>query len=131
MHKIVVIPLAMMMSVAFGAQESGQESDRPAEPETAAASGQPVEQEKLSGSEKKRLQDQAVAAMVEEYNEAVDDDMDEVVCTKERVTGSRRKVRVCKTRRQIAEEQAASKRAIRMRNRSSSGPAEGDRMGSE
>lgn len=69
--------------------------------------------------------------MVEEYNEAVEDGLDEVVCKKERVTGSRRTIRVCITKRKLAEEEAASQRAIRMRNRSSSSPAAGERTGSE
>ena len=69
--------------------------------------------------------------MAEEYNEAVEDGLDEVVCKKERVTGSRRTIRVCKTKRELAEEEAASQRAIRMRNRSSSSPAAGERTGLE
>lgn len=84
---------------------------------------------KLSGAEKRRLQDEAVAALVEEHNEAVDDDLDEVVCEKRRVTGTRRTVRVCKTMREIVEEEAAADRALRMRNRASSDPAAAEGMG--
>jgi hypothetical protein len=71
-----------------------------------------------------------VSATVEEYNEDLEDELDEVVCKQERVTGSRRTTRVCKTKRETAEEEAVSQPAIRMRNRSSS-PGPGERMGAE
>lgn len=84
---------------------------------------------KLTGAEKRRLQDEAVAALVEEHNEAVDNDLDEVVCEKRRVTGTRRTLRVCKTVREINEEAAAADRALRMRNRAASDPAAAEGVG--
>ena len=79
--------------------------------------------ENLTKAEKKALEEQQVAEIVDEYNDTVDDDLDEVVCKKERVTGSRRSVRVCKTRRAIQEEQEASKRLMHARSRRGASPA--------
>lgn len=130
MKQLMVTGLALFLAASLNAQENRQAGERAAS-ETNEVAEKSVEERELTAAEKKRLEDEVVSAMVEEYNEAVEDDLDEVVCKKERVTGSRRTVRVCKTRREIAEEEAASQRAIRMRNRSSSSPAAGERMGSE
>jgi len=88
-----------------------------------------AEERKLTGAEKRALEEEVVAGMVDSYNEGVETDLDEVVCTKEAVTGSRRKIRICKTRREIAEEQAAAQRALSMRSRSSSMPAASQGVG--
>lgn len=79
--------------------------------------------EELTGAEKKELEEQIARIVVEEHNATVDDEMDEVVCRNERVTGTRRKVRVCQTRREIEAEKAASQRLMRERNRRGSSPA--------
>jgi len=131
MKHILVAGLALLLAVATNAQESEEPAESAVTAATEKAAEKPAEQRELTGAEKKRLEDQIVSSMVEEYNEAVEDDLDEVVCKKERVTGSRRAVRVCKTRREIAEEEAASQRALRMRNRSSSSPDGGERRGAE
>jgi uncharacterized protein YcbK (DUF882 family) len=77
----------------------------------------------LTGAEKKELEEQVARIVVEEHNANVDDEMDEVICRNERVTGTRRKVRVCKTRREIEEEKAASRRLMRERSRRGSSPS--------
>ena len=60
------------------------------------------------------------------YNEEVESELDKVVCKKEQVVGSRRKIRVCKTVRQIEEEKEASQRLMMRRNRSGSSPADAE-----
>lgn len=79
--------------------------------------------EELTGAEKKELEEQIARIVVEDHNATVDDEMDEVICRNERVTGTRRKVRVCQTRREIAEEKAATQRLLRERSRRGSSPA--------
>jgi len=77
----------------------------------------------LTGAEKKELEEQVARIVVEEHNANVDDEMDEVVCRNERVTGTRRKVRVCKTRRELEDEKAASQRLMRERARRGNSPS--------
>ena len=88
-----------------------------------------AEERELTGAEKKELEDRIVESVVEEHNLSVEDDMDEVICKKERVTGSRRTIRVCKTRREIEEEKAASQRLMRERTRRGSSPTVGGSQG--
>lgn len=124
----VLLVAALMLAMPCLADEQDDATEKATE--TAAAAQAQDDESKLTGADKKRLQDEAVAAMVEEYNEAVEDDLDEVVCKKQRVTGTRRSVRICKTRREILEEEAAADRALRMRNRAASDPAAAQGMGS-
>jgi len=124
----ILMVAIILLSTAGMADEQSDAKDKAAEQTEPATAAQ--DEEKLSGAEKERQKDEAIAALVEEYNAGVDTDLDEVVCEKRRVTGSRRKVRVCQTRREILEEEAAAERAMRMRNRSSSDPAASQGMGS-
>jgi len=87
------------------------------------------ELKKPTGGARRELEDQIVAAMVKEYNEEVEKDLDEVVCKRESVTGRRTKIRICKTRRQIRSDEAATKRLLQQRTRASSGPAESAGVG--
>ena len=89
-----------------------------------------AEKKPMTGREREQMKDEIIAEMVDDYNEAAESEMDEVVCKKESVTGSRRKVRICKTRREIAEEKAAAQRSLLMRNRAQSDPAASEGMGS-
>jgi len=100
--------------------------DEKAEKETTAeteAKEQIHPAEELTGAEKKELEEQIARIVVEEHNATVDDEMDEVICRNERVTGTRRKVRVCQTRREIEAEKAATQRLMRERSRRGSSPA--------
>ena len=105
-------------------------ADEDAPDQEAVEQAQKTEEfKKPTGAARRELEDQIVAAMVEEYNEDVEEDLDEVVCKRERVTGQRTKVRICKTRRQIRADEAATERLLRQRTRASSGPAESAGMG--
>jgi len=79
--------------------------------------------QELTGAEKKTREEQIARIVVESHNATVDDEMDEVICRNERVTGTRRKVRVCQTRREIEAEKAATQRLMRERNRRGSSPS--------
>ena len=63
-----------------------------------------------------KLSDEQFADAVVEYNQQVLDDDDEVVCKNERVTGSRFKKRICRTKGQMREEKESLRR---LRNRKS------------
>jgi hypothetical protein len=88
--------------------------------------GKVVESDDLkeTGAERNARKDEELAVAATYYNEEVDSELDKVVCKKEQVVGSRRKVRVCKTVREIEEEKEASKRLMMRRNRSGTGPAD-------
>lgn len=79
---------------------------------------------KETGAERNARKDEELAVAASYYNEEVDSELDKVVCKKEQVVGSRRKVRVCKTVRQIEEEKAASQRLMMRRNRWGTSPAD-------
>ena len=76
----------------------------------------------LSAKEKHQLEDQLAAEVVAEHNAETESDLDEVVCKKVTVTGSRQKKRLCRTKREIQQEEASTRQMMRMRNRSSSVP---------
>ncbi len=75
---------------------------------------------------RKKISDADLQKAVVEYNKEVSDKDDEVVCKNEAVTGSRKKVRICKTRATIKEER---EEARKLRNRKS-GAADGRSGGS-
>jgi hypothetical protein len=119
---ILLLSIFVAASVWADEQEPTDENTpRQEATEEAEAKAEPT---KLTGAARRELEDQIVAEMVEEYNEGVEEDLDEVVCKREKVTGQRTKVRICKTRRQILADQAETKRALQRRNRSSAGPAQ-------
>lgn len=120
MKWITIISISLFLTGTCLADDEKDEKDKPAEAE---ASEQVHPAEELTGAEKKELEEQIARIVVEEHNATVDDEMDEVVCRNERVTGTRRKVRVCQTRREIEAEKAASQRLMRERNRRGSSPA--------
>lgn len=68
-------------------------------------------------------------AVIDEHVKAVEDEMDEVVCRKEQVAGSRRKIRGCKTRRELDEERAVTERLMRFRTRRGASPGAGGGQG--
>ena len=88
--------------------------------EVAAEEGRYIKD--LTGKEKRQLEDQIAAEVVAEHNEAAENDLDEVVCKKVTVTGSRQKKRVCQTKREIQAEEQSTRQMMRQRNRSSSVP---------
>lgn len=116
---ILTTVLLVSMPLSGSAQEQSAEAEKPT----------PEEQRKLSGAERKALEDEAYAAAAAEYNEQVEDELDKVECKNERVTGSRQKQRVCKTVREWDEEKAATQRMLRKRGRASSSPSEGGGLG--
>lgn len=115
---------------SFGDQEH-PDTKTDAQPVKSAAADEPTEEgKKSSGAAKRVAKDQAVAALVEEHNEAVESELDELVCERVRVTGTRRKVQVCKTKREIAAETESAKRMLLQRNKAGSDPAQGTGIGS-
>ena len=77
-----------------------------------------------TGAERNARKDQELATAVVYYNEEVEAELDKVVCTREAVVGSRTKKRICRTVRDIEAEEAATKRLLQRRSRSSTGPAQ-------
>lgn len=119
-----VLLIAMLtMSLAVAEDEMADEA-------TAAAEAAAEEQQEETGAERKAREDAAVTALVEEYNEQAESDLDKVVCKNERVVGSRSKKRVCRTVRDVEQEKAATERTLRDRNRSGTVPAAADALGS-
>lgn len=119
---ILAAVLGLTVAVAVIAQDVA-DSKPESHPEPAAKEVQEGKYIKdLTGKEKRQLEDQLAAEVVAEHNAEVENDLDEVVCKKVTVTGSRKKQRVCQTRREIQAEEAATKQMMRQRNRSSSVP---------
>lgn len=71
-----------------------------------------------TGAERNARKDMELARAAQAYNEEVESDLDKVICKKVRVTGSRRKVRVCQTVREIEAEKASTKEFMRRLKRS-------------
>jgi len=71
-----------------------------------------------TGAERNARKDAELARAAQIYNEEVESDLDKVICKKVQVTGSRRKVRVCQTAREIEAEKASTKEFMRRLKRS-------------
>lgn len=71
-----------------------------------------------TGAERNERKDMELARAARIYNEEVESDLDKVICKKVQVTGSRRKVRVCQTVREIEAEKASTKEFMRRLKRS-------------
>jgi len=82
-----------------------------------------------TGAERNARKDMELARAAEEYNAEIESDLDKMVCKKVRVTGSRRKVRVCRTVREIEAEKASTKELMRRLKRSGQTPAQTKGMG--
>jgi len=102
--------------------EAGDAEDTTAE----ASDTGTTDTKELSGSEKRAVKDQAIAELVDEYNEAAETELDEVVCERVRITGTRRKIQVCKTKREIVAEKESAQRMLLQRNRASSDPRQSE-----
>ncbi|HZW59869.1 MAG TPA: hypothetical protein VFE85_06220 [Woeseiaceae bacterium] len=115
-----MLAVALLLVSAAAAQEPA-----PGDAAKTAKSVTDVDEagEETAAAQKARM-DEAVANAVEEYNEDAESDLDKIVCTRERVTGSRTKKRVCRTVREIELEKAATERALRQRNRGGTLPAD-------
>ena len=120
--KYVLLLSIFVAGNVWADEQEPKDEDAPGR-EAAEEAEAKAEPKKLTGAARREFEDQIVAEMVEEYNDEVEEDLDEVICKRERVTGQRTKVRVCKTRRQIRDEQASSKRMLQQRNRAASDPA--------
>jgi hypothetical protein len=114
--------VAIVAGPVFAEDEEAEDSTA----EVEAPQGEVVDSDELkeTGAERNARKDEELAVAATYYNEEVDSELDKVVCKKEQVVGSRRKVRVCKTVREIEEEKEASKRLMMRRNRSGTGPAD-------
>jgi hypothetical protein len=104
--------------------EDEEAEDSAAEVEASQAKVVDNDDLKETGAERNARKDEELAVAATYYNEEVESELDKVVCKKEQVVGSRRKIRVCKTVREIEEEKEASKRLMMRRNRSGTGPAD-------
>jgi len=82
-----------------------------------------------TGAERNERKDMELARAAQIYNEEVESDLDKVICKKVRVTGSRRKVRVCQTVREIEAEKASTKELMRRLKRSGQTAAQTKGMG--
>ncbi len=124
--KITLILILSLFAVSnVIAQEKDEENDKakvdaPKE-ETVVEEGRYIKD--LTAKEKHQLEDQLAAEVIAALNEQAENDLDEVVCKKVTVTGTRQKKRFCRTKREIQAEEAAMRQMMRMRNRSSSVPA--------
>lgn len=134
--KRISIGLMGLLLFSVGSASADQDEDSDTRDTTAEASDTGTEGDTeeingsgMSGSEKRAAKDQAIAKLVEEHNEAVEKELDEVVCERVSITGTRRKVRVCKTKREIAAEQESAQRMLLQRNRASSDPRQAEGSG--
>jgi hypothetical protein len=59
-----------------------------------------------------KYSDTQVAEAVKEHNEAVEDEKDKVICTRESVVGSHFSRRVCRSLRQLEEEREYARRML-------------------
>jgi hypothetical protein len=126
---IVLLLSLSLVSVGVVCAAEGDEEAPVAATETAEADGK--DRKKLTGAEKRAEKDQEIAALVEQYNdEVVETDLDEVVCERIRVTGTRRKVQVCKTKRELLAEQESAQRMLLQRKKAGSDPAQSSGVGS-
>ena len=125
-------PVMLLLSVliVFADALADDDEDAAKENATEATETATKESEKLRGAEKRAAEDEAIAALVEQHNNGVDSDLDEVVCERVRVTGTRRKVQVCKTKREILMEQESTRRMLMQRNKAGSDPAQATGVGS-
>jgi hypothetical protein len=112
--------LALPIGVALGDDES--EKNTKTKPEVVSLTAEEIRN--LTPAERESLRDQTIAARASEYNEQIDAEADKVKCKKERRTGSRQAVRICKTVREWDEETASTKRMLRKTSRASSNPAD-------
>lgn len=117
-----------MTGVALGDDESEKKKTQ-REPEVVSLSAEEIR--KLTPAEREALRDQTIAARAAEYNEQVDAEADKVKCKKERRTGSRQTVRICKTMREWDAEAESSRRMLRQTGRASSNPADVEGSSSE
>ena len=115
---ILIIFGASSASAQDDASKDDQANAEAPKTETATEEGRYIKD--LTAKEKHQLEDQIAAEIVAEHNALTESELDEVVCEKVIVTGSRQKKRVCKTRRQIQAEEAGKRALMRQRNRSSS-----------
>jgi len=129
MSRPVMLLLSVLIVFADAALADDDE-DAAKENATEATETATKESEKLRGAEKRAAEDEAIAALVEQHNNGVDSDLDEVVCERVRVTGTRRKVQVCKTKREILMEQESTRRMLMQRNKAGSDPAQATGVGS-
>jgi hypothetical protein len=112
--------LVLSTGVALGDDEP--EKDTKTEPEVVSLTAEEIE--KLTPAERESLRDQTIAARTSEYNEQVEAEGDKIKCKKERRTGSRQTVRICKTMREWDAETESTKRMLRQTSRASSNPAD-------
>jgi len=126
MRYMTLLVLMVTASGSLLAEEEEVEKveERAAEIETPQAEVVDNGDLKETGAERNARKDEELAVAASHYNEEVASELDKVVCKKEQVVGSRRKVRVCKTVREIEEEKEASQRLMMRRNRSGTGPAD-------
>ena len=118
--------MAIVAGPVFAEDEDKDEEAGDSTAEVEAPQAKVVDSDYLkeTGAERNARKDEELAVAATYYNEEVDSELDKVVCKKEQVVGSRRKIRVCKTVREIEEEKEASKRLMMRRNRSGTGPAD-------
>ena len=89
---LALVTLAFFLAGAALADEPDKKDEEAVEKEAVEEQAKAAEVTELTAAERKAAEDPQVAGIVDDYNETVDDDLDEVVCKKQRVTGSRRTV---------------------------------------
>jgi hypothetical protein len=134
--KQISIGLMGFLLFSVGSASADQDEDSDTRDTTVEASDtgtegdtEELDRSGMSGSEKRAAKDQAIAKLVEEHNEAVEKELDEVVCERVSITGTRRKVQVCKTKREVTAEQESAQRMLLQRNRASSDPRQAEGSG--
>lgn len=125
--KITLMLILSLFAASNVIAQDKDDKDDKAKTETEAPKEEATVQEgryikDLSAKEKHQLEDQVAAEVVAAHNAEAESELDEVVCEKVTVTGSRQKKRLCRTKREIQQEEASTRQMMRMRNRSSSGP---------
>jgi hypothetical protein len=125
MNRMLAVSTAMVLAltaaVALGDDEAEKKNTKT---ETEVVSLTAEEIRNLTPAKREALRDQTIAARAAEYNEQVDAEADKIKCKKERRTGSRQTVRICKTMREWDAEAESSRRMLRQTSRASSNPAD-------
>ena len=131
MNRMLAVSTAMVLALTAAVALGDDESEKNAKSEPEVVSLTAEEIKKLTPAEREALRDQTIAARAAAYNEQVDAEADKVKCRKERRTGSRQTIRICKTMREWDAEAESSKRMLRQTSRASSNPADVEGSSSE
>ena len=119
--KFLQILALFALTIAPASADDEETAEKAAVAETDSSNHNSDNVRNETGAERNIRKDLELARAADAYNEAVEVDLDKVVCKKIQITGSRRKQRVCKTVREIEAEKASTNELFRRLKRSGVG----------